>query len=161
MLGYIFKILDKSNQKALTDMAEERQNLAVLQTEDQSFKKAQSDLQKIAEKSMSPEDFFSRDITLVKEIETVQAMEQKYGVKMMLSGVAGTIKSLSPAPTASQIAVVPYNINLNGSLSQVMDFVEALENVSFVSNINGLSLSAGGENKVNANLSANFYLLKQ
>jgi hypothetical protein len=161
MLGYFFKILDAKNQQTLSAMAQDRQNLAVLQALDQSFKKAQSDLQKIDQEPIQPGDFFSRDITLVKEIETVQALEQKYGVKMELSGVAGTISSLSPAPTASQIAVVPYNISLSGSLAQVMDYVEALENVSFVTNINGLFLSAGGQGTVNAGLSANFYLLKQ
>ncbi|MDR3642664.1 MAG: hypothetical protein P4L74_03500 [Candidatus Doudnabacteria bacterium] len=160
MLGYFFKILDGQNLQTLNDMGQERLTLAVLQAEDQSFKEAQSDLQKLAREPKQPADFFSSDITLVKELVILENMQPKYGVQMTLSGVSGTINNLPSAPTASPIVVVPYSISLSGSLGQVVNFLEALENAPFVTDINGLSVSVGGQNSVNLNLAANFYLLK-
>ncbi len=160
MVSYVFKILDNANNTALDNMSQDRQNLAVVQAEDQSFKQAQSDLKKLAEQPLQPADFFSRDITLVKELEILENLQQKYGVQMDLSGVSGTVNNLTPAPTKSQIVVAPYGISLTGSLVQVTNFIEALENVSFVTDINGLTISLS-QNTVAANLSANFYLLNQ
>lgn len=161
MIFYLFKILDNANQQTLSLMDHDRQSLAMLEAEDKNFKQAQSDLQKLAQEPMSPAGFFSRDITLVKEIETLENMQQKYGVKMTLSGVSGTVNTLPAAPTASPIVVTPYGISLTGTLTQVVNFIEALENAAFVTDISGLSLSTAGQNQVNATLSANFYLLNQ
>ena len=161
MLFYLFKILDDQNQQSLAAMDHDRQSLALLVAEDQSFKQAQSDLQKLSGDPFQPADFFSRDITLVKEFVALENMQQKYGVQMTLSGVSGTINTLPSAPTASPIVVASYGISLSGSLIQVTNFIEALENAAFVTDISGLSIGVGSPpGMVNANLSANFYLLK-
>src|ERR1035437_7954596 len=61
MLFYLFKILDNQNQQSLAAMDHDRQSLALLVAEDQSFKQAQSDLQKLSWDPFQPADFFSRD----------------------------------------------------------------------------------------------------
>ncbi len=160
MLGYFFKILDIQNTKTLDGMAQSRQTLATLRTEDQSFKEAQTDLQKLASQAYQPDSFFSRDITLVDEIQTLEALSQKFNLQMEISGVNGTVNSETPAPTQSPIVLVSYGLNLTGSLADVTDFVQTLENLSFVTTVNGLSLSSGDKGQINANLSGDFYLLK-
>lgn len=160
MFLYFFKLLDSSNQATLDSMAQERKDLAVLQAQDKSYKQAQADLQVLADKANQPEGFFSKDIALVDEIQTLEDLAAKYNLKMQLSGVAGTINSLPQAQTTTSIAVVPYGITLNGDFSQVVNFIENLEHLSFVTNVTSLSLSAADKSNVTAGLSANFYLRK-
>lgn len=157
---YFFKILDASNQKILDSMAKDKKGLAVLLAEQQSEAQAQYDLQELAKKPLQPEDFFSRDITLVNEIKILENLEEKLGVKMSLSGVSGTIKSAAPANTVTPLVVIPYNIGVTGSLNRVVDFIETLENLNFVTNVSNISLSSADQGNVSAGMTASFYLRK-
>lgn len=158
---YGFKILDDANQKTLAAMSDDRKNLANLNSENLGFKQAKADLQKMTGEAEQPKDFFSEDISLVKEIQVLEDLSKKYGVLMQLSGVAGTIDSLPLAATQTALAVVPYGISLNGDLGQIVNFTENFENLGFITNIRSLSISSGGEKgSVNVNFSANFYLRK-
>lgn len=161
MLGFLFKLQDGSNQAVLDSMAQDRQNLAKLQAEDQSFKQAKADLDKLAAQPLQPQQFFSRDVSLVGEIQTLQNLGQQNKVQMQLNGVNGTINSLAPAPTKSSIVVVPYSISLSGSLANDMNFITSLEHLSFVTTVTGISVTAGGQGSDNISLGADFYLLKQ
>ncbi len=160
MFMYGFKIFDEANQKTLDSMADDRKNLAILENENLSFKQTQADLQKMAGEALQPQDFFSQDISLVKELQVLENLAGKYAVDMQLSGVAGTIDSLPQAPTQTSLAVVPFGISLRGDLGSVVNFIENLENLGFITNVNGLTISSGDKNVVSVNLSANFYLRK-
>lgn len=160
MFLYFFKLLDGQNQATLDSMAKERKDLAVLQAHDASYKKAQADLQTLGSKAYQPEDFFSKDIALVNEIQTLESLAAKYNLRMQLSGVAGTIGALPKAPTISSIAIVPYGITLNGDLFQVVNFIENLEQLSFITNVTSFSLTSADKGSVTASLGANFYLKK-
>lgn len=158
MFLFFFKILDVENQKTLISMGDDRTTLVNLQNEDKSFKQAQSDLNEISSGAYQPNNFFSKDVTFVTEIQTLDNLAAKYNVVMELSGVSGTINTLPPAPTATALAIVPYSLSLTGNLTQVVNFIENMENLNFVTNINAVSVSSSGQNLVTASLSANFYL---
>ncbi|MBI5530055.1 MAG: hypothetical protein HY918_00965 [Candidatus Doudnabacteria bacterium] len=160
MFLFIFGILDESNQKIVDSMAKQRQELALLKAEKASYLKAQQDLQTLAKKQYQPDNFFSKDVALVKEIETLETWADKVGVQMQLSGISGTVATAAKAKTATSIAMVPYGINLNGSLEQVVNYIEVLENLGFVTNLTSVSLSSADRGTVSANLTANFYLSK-
>lgn len=160
MFLYLFKILDASNQATLDGMAKDQSNLVILQAQDKSYKQAQADLQQLAQKPNQPDDFFSTDINLVDEIQTLEDLAAKYNLTMQLSGVAGTIGSLPPAPTKTPIALVPYGITLNGDFFQVVNFIENLEHLSFITNVGNLNIGATDKGSVTASLNANFYLRK-
>lgn len=160
MFMYLFKILDGQNQATLDSMAQERKDLAALQAQDASYKQAQADLQELAGKPLQPENFFSSDIALVDEIQTLENLAAKYNLKMQLSGVAGTIGTLPNAGTITPIGIVPYGINLNGDFFQVVNFIESMEHLSFITNPTNISIGATEGGNVTVNLAANFYLRK-
>jgi hypothetical protein len=155
-----FKIMDGQNQVLLDSMAKDRQSLLVLEAQDQSFKQAQGDLDKMAAQPLQPNNFFSKDINFVIEIQTLENLSQKYGVTMQLGGVSGTVNSAPKATTASNIALIPYSIVLSGTLQQCVNFIENLENLSFASPVNAISVSAGTQGQINVSLASDFYLLK-
>jgi Tfp pilus assembly protein PilO len=160
MFLWFFKILDGVNQATLNAMAQDRTNLVVLQAQDQSYKQAQTDLKQLAAKTNQPDNFFTRDIALVGEIQTLEDLSQKYNVQMQISGVSGTVNNLPQAKATTPLAMVSYGISLTGGFVQVVNFIESLEHLSFVTNVTTLSLTSGSNNTVNAGLSANFYLRK-
>jgi hypothetical protein len=160
MFIFFFKIMDHRNQQTLDSMAEERKALVVLQAESDSYKKAQADLDQLSGMAIQPDNFFSSDINLVNEIKTLEALSQKYNVQMQLSGVSGTINSAPKANTVTPIVVVPYSISLNGDLSSAVNFIENLENLSFITNVSSLAINAADKGLVHVSLAANFYLKK-
>ena len=160
MFLYFFKLLDGQNQATLDSMAKERKDLVLLQAQDQSYKLAQADLQELAGKTYQPADFFTSDTSLVNEIQALQNLADKYNLQMGLSGISGTIQTLSNANTVTPIAVVPYGISLSGNFFQAVNFIESLENLSFITNPTDISIGAGDSGNVTVGMSANFYLKK-
>jgi hypothetical protein len=160
MFTYFFKLLDGQNQATLDSMAQERKDLAALQAQDASYKQAQADLQELANKPLQPEDFFTSDISLVNEIQTLENLALKYNLKMQLSGVAGTVNSLPNAGTVTPIGMVSYGISLSGDFFQVVNFIESLEHLSFITNPTNISIGAADGGNVSASMTANFYLRK-
>ncbi len=160
MFFYFFDILDQANQKTLNSMAQQRKDLANLKAERESYRLAKEDLEALANKTYQPVDFFSKDVSLVTEIKTLEALGEQMGVTMQLSGVSGTATTAAKAKTITALAVVPYSIYLTGQLEQVVKFIEAVENLSFVTKTDTLSINAGENGNVVAVLSASFFIKK-
>ncbi len=160
MFLYFFKFLDEANQQTLNVMSDQMQNLAVLKSENENYKRAQSDLALLAQETYQPDNFFSHDITLVNEIKTLEDLSAQLNLKMQLAGVSGTINTAPKATTKTPMAVIPYSIALSGNLQQVVNFIESLEHLSFITNVTSVSIATGVSGQVNASLAANFYLLK-
>jgi len=81
-------------------------------------------------------------------------------VSLSISGISGTINTLPKAKTLSELYITPYYMSVSGSYINVMNFVESLYNLSFVTTINSLSLSSNGKDTVGVTLSANLYIRK-
>ena len=160
MFSYIFPLLGQSNAAQLNTLGDQRKQLGKLQAEQESFQQAQADLLAVAKKPRQPEDFFSKDITLVNEIQALEDLGAKSGVQFALSGVAGTIATVPKAKTASEIFAVPAVLSISGPFSGVASFIESLENLDFIVNVSGISVTSVGADKIAATLTANFYLHK-
>ena len=159
MFLFLFKIMDARNQAALNDMAKNRQDLVTLQGQSLSFKQAQADLDKMAKMDIQPKDFFSKDITLVKEIQVLENLDGKFNTKITFSGVSGVVtEGLQPSDTISPLVYVPYTLQINGSFSDVLKLIQTFENLSFVTKVNQISLTSSGDGKTNAALSSGFYV---
>lgn len=161
MFLYGFKIFSGSNQAALDQISKEKQQMMVLQNEEDSYRLAQKDVQEMAKKQIQPADFFNQDINLVKEIEELEKLGKDTGVSLSLGGISGTINSVPKAKAQGQLFVVPYNIAITGTLPQVVGFIETLENMDFITTLNSLSLSSAGNGNVSASMAANFYIRKK
>ena len=157
---YFFPLLDESNALALEQTAAHRKELAELKAERQNEIKSEADLKELSQKDLQPEDFFSKDITVVDELRILESLGKLSNVELQFSGVSGTVKTAPAAGTVTQLAVIPYSITLNGEFFQVVDLIETLENLSFITNLSGLTISAANEGTVTGSMSANFYLRK-
>ncbi len=160
MFSYGFKILDNSNQETQDKILQQNKELAVLEAEKASYEQANKDLSELSQKKMQPGDLFSRDITLVNELKTLESLAQTLGLDLNLSGISGTTKTAPKAQTQGDIVIVPYYMIVNGQFSKVVDFIETAENLPFITHLNGVTISAASGGTVNANLTANFYLRK-
>lgn len=160
MYFYGFGILQGSNRDALAAISQEKDTLLNLQAEQQSYRLAQKDLDDLAKKDVQPEDFFSEDVTLVKEISTLENLGKASQVKLDMNGISGTIDVLPKAKTQSDLYTIPYTMSITGELNNVIDFVEALYNQSFITSINSFSMGAATKEAVSVNLTATLYVRK-
>lgn len=158
MFGRGFKFFDSSNGQIGKNIQEQIQEETILRNEKESFDSAKKDLSELEKKEIQPEEFFSKDITLVNEIQFLENLGRQYGVKLYLSGLSGTVKTASPAKTQSNIVVVPYSINVSGSFPNVLAFIKHMETLPFLTQLTGFSLNAASGGDIVVNMSANFYL---
>jgi len=160
MLFHFFGILDSANQVTVLSIETKKKELQTLQAQNQSYLHAKADLKLLADQRLQPEDFFSRDITLVNELKILEALKQRFGLETQISGISGTISNAAKAKTTTALVTIPYAINVTGSLGDVVNFIETLENLSFITNVTNITISAAENNKVTAGMSATFYLRK-
>jgi len=159
--GFLFKKLNASSAAALDEITLLKRQKALLEAEKASYIQAKNDLEKLSDEKIQPENFFSRDITLVNEIRRLEGIAGELKIDMSLAGVAGTLKSLRPAVgIKSGIYQIPFIIHTKGSLAATVSFMEYLENLEFLTSVNTAAISSGGANGVNSTLTAAFYLKK-
>jgi len=157
---YGFPILDISNEALVNKHAEQQRTLATLQAEVESFKQAQSELDKVLKQKYSPEDLFSQDVSLVQELRTLEELGQRYNINMTIGGLSGTLRSAQKAKTLSEVFMIPYSLSVTGSYENTIAFLEHIEHLRFITTVNSVSMGAISENEVSMNLSAVFYLRK-
>ncbi len=158
--AYGFPAIDRSNRAVAANIAQEKSQMLDLETQEQSFLLAKRDLQDLAQQPIQPQDFFSQDVTLVKEIEELEALGKSENVHLTLGGISGTINSEPKAKTKSALYAVPYSITVNGSFADVVNYVQTLEHVDFVTALTSLSMAGSGGDNVTASMSATFYIRK-
>ncbi len=158
--GYFFNILDNSNAGYVTKIADLKKQLQILKAEQQSYRQAQSDLDAVKALAYQPEDFFSKDLTLVNEIKTLEALGNKTNVKYELSGLSGTINTVQKANTNGPIYIIPITFSVSGAFQDVLGFIESLENLPFIINVSTLSVSAASQGGVAASMTSSLYISK-
>ncbi len=158
LFGYVFPRIDQANQDQVTGFANARKNLDKVKAEQESYRLAKQDLENVTKEHIQPDGFFSKDVTLVNEIQTIENMADTYHVTVDLTGLSGTLQNSQKAPTRSQIFLVPYALVVHGGFTEVLNFLDNLEHVPFVTTINSVSMSIAAGDTVNLVLGANFYL---
>ena len=155
-----FKILDRGNHAALVQISKQKNQMLSLQAEAESYRLAQQDLRDVTQKKYQTSEFFSQDVTLVKEIEILESLGKTRGVNLSLGGISGTINTVPKAQTKGQLFLVPYSVSVNGPLNNVVDFIETLENLDFITTLNSLNITSAGDGNINASMGAKFYIRK-
>ncbi len=161
MFGYFFNLLDNSNEQLVFAIQKERKQLAQAQGEEKSYQLASQDLSTVAAAQYQPTDFFSKDVTLVKEIETLENLSTAYNIQMSISGVAGTVETLPSAQTKSPLLIVPATVGITGSFSDCIAFLQSVEHLSFITTVTSLNANSASNNQVNMQIGLNFYILNQ
>lgn len=160
MFTFGYGILETRN-RALADTASQRHlELDVLQREQKSFEQGKKDLTALDKKDYPPDELFSKDTKVVKEIQILEDTAHKFGVDLTLS-ISGTTKTAVRAPdTSGELYTVPYTVTLKGSFTGVMQYIETAEHLPFVTQTNKVTISATEDNQVSAVLAATFYIKK-
>ncbi len=161
MFVYGFKVVENSNIQSQGKLDALNSELFLLQAERDSFNKAKKDLDTLADRDLQPEDFYSKDTTLVNEIRFFEGLADRVGVKMQLSGPSGTAQSAPKAKSLSgEIISVPLNITVTGPFPKVLEFAQAMENLPFATQVTAFNLSTLSGSEVSASFGGNFYLRK-
>lgn len=158
LFGY--GIMAGRNQVLTDAIAEQNVQLEVLQREQKSFEQGKKDLAILEKSTYPPDELFSQDTKVVKEIQQIETAAQRYGVELSLS-VSGSAKAAKKVEgTASELYVVPYTITLNGSIDNILQLIQAIERMPFVTHVNTLSIMASPEDQTKTVIASEFYIKK-
>lgn len=159
---YIFGygVMANRNQLLADSIAKSNVELEVLQREQKSFEQGKKDLAILEKSQYPPDDLFSRDTKVVKEIQQLEAAAQKYGLELKID-VSGSVKAALPAKgTVSELFAIPYTITLDGSAESMLLFMQALERMPFVTHANTFSISVTNTEAATGKITSEFYIRK-
>lgn len=163
LTGAVFGFVLPKLSKGLIDLqaSHEKQiaQLKDLQEQVQALKKIQEDLNKIDSQEVKPTDLFTSDIRLVNEIKKIESYAQKAGLAETLT-VTGTADKAQAVASKSGLSQVPYTISLKGPFPGVVNFILYLENSSFISPVNAITVLYTEPNNVTASILTNFYIYR-
>ncbi len=159
MFLFVFGKLQNRNLRLSTDVATQRRALEQLQQEQKSFEQGKKDLENLQSRTVQPEDLFSRDTRVVKEIKTLEDLSAVHSLEMNLQ-VAGTAKDAQKVKSSTQVLFIPYTITVTGPFDKVLAFMDTMENLSFISPVKNVAMVAEKTGVVKTTISADFYIKK-
>ena len=159
LFGYVFSLVDVSNQKILQEIQVQQLKYEQLLAEQKSYLLARQDLDKLATLRFRPDEFFSRDVQLVSEIRMLEELAENLEVDFNI-GLAGEAKNLAKAPDTSEELIVPYSLQLSGSFAHMIQYLEVMERLPFVTSVKTINFSPAAAGDVNLSLAAQFYIKK-
>ncbi len=158
MFLYGYGIMERRNQSLLDNTLQKRLELEVLKREQKNFEQGKKDIATLDQKEYPPQDLFSKDTKVVKEIQKLEALAANYNLKISLS-VSGTSKTAKKATGVSgDLLLVPYIVSLEGSYTNIVRYVQSAEHTSFINKTQAVRLAALQNGNVKATLNSEFYL---
>jgi hypothetical protein len=160
MFFFGYGILAGSNQANADIVAQKRIELEVLEREQKSFEQGKKDLADLASSSYPPDELFSRDTKVVKEIQQLEAAAQRYSLDLSIA-VTGSTKTAVKVPnTSGDLYAVPYTITLDGPITNVLQFMQTAERMPFITHAKDVAISVGLAEKTTTVISSEFYVKK-
>src|SRR6476469_3710710 len=103
MFLYGYGILGGRNQASTDAVTAKKSELEVLLREQKSFEQGKKDLAELEKTSYPPEELFSSDTKLVKEIQQLESAAQLYSLDLNI-GINGSTKVATKVPgTTSEL----------------------------------------------------------
>lgn len=143
----------------LSAILEQKKTVVELRQEQANIEQAKKDLSELSTKAHVPEEFFSKDITLVDDIRLLEKRANDLGVDLTLT-VSGTLNTAVKSKSASELYVVPFSVQLKGVFGNVVAYMDFLEHFGTLFTVRNVSLLGSTGDNVTANLVGNFYLRK-
>ena len=159
MFFFIFPRFHSRNVNLSVEVSSQRQTLEQLLQQQRSFEQGKKDLETLKSKPIQPDELFSRDTRVVKEIKTLESLATTYALDMKLQ-VSGTAKDAQKVKSSSQLLSVPYSLTVSGPFDKVLAFLDSAENLPFITPVKTLVVSAEKEGIVKTILTADFYIKK-
>lgn len=157
LFGYLFPWFQRSNASLGERVLAERKEVLLLEAEQRNFEQGKRDLDALAQKTIQPADFFSSDTSLVQEIRTLEALTKSLGINLSLA-VAGTIDKAPKAKAATEIRIIPLTMQVTGEYGSLVQFLENLEHLPFITSIHSVTVVPQEDNEVLLTLVGNFYV---
>lgn len=159
---FIYPMFGRSNDALALQLEERKKEYENLNSEKRSIEQGQKDLDTISRRVTQPQDLFSSDQTLVEEVRTLESIAEFHNLELELD-VSGTVAEAVPVPnTNSGLISITYAIELEGSYNSLVEFLDAFEQLPFVSHISEMKVqSVIAENQVQgvrAQLTAEFFI---
>ena len=160
MFLFGYGIMAKKNQAIADSIAKSNVELEVLLREQKSFEQGKKDIASLEKSQYPPNELFSSDTKLVKEIQQLESTAQRYGLDLKIT-VPGTLKDAkTPVGTSGDLIAVPYIMNLDGSFENILLFTQALERMQFATHLTSLSLAVVEDDVTKATYTSEFYIKK-
>lgn len=160
MYVFGYGIMASKNQLLADSIAERNVQLEVLQREQKSFEQGKKDLAILEKSQYPPEELFSRDTKVVKEIQQLESAAQQYSLEMKII-VSGSVKVAKAVPgTSSGLFAVPYTLTLTGTPENILLFTQSAERMPFVTHAKNYGISVLGGGKTSATIASEFYIKK-
>lgn len=160
MYLYGYGIMGMRNQSVSDELGKRNIELEVLLREKKSFEQGKKDLAVLEKSDYPPDELFSSDTKVVKEIQLLETAAQRYNLDITIA-VSGSVKEAKKVEgTTSELFAVPYTLTVTGSIESVLQFIQAAERMPFVSQAKTLNISADSKNGYKAAISSEFYIKK-
>ncbi len=158
MFTYGYGIFEGRNQAQLDSVSKQNLELLVLKKEQLNFEQGKKDIAALSQKTFPPQDLFSKDTKVVKEIKILEDLAKQYGLEFDLQ-VSGTTKNAVKVPQVSgELFLVPYTVTVTGPFAGIQKYVEMAEHTSFINQTQNINLQAGEDGRTKATLKSVFYL---
>lgn len=157
-IGY--GIIGNKNKTASDEIGKRRVELEVLQREQKSFEQGKIDLAELSKSAFPPDELFSSDTKVVKEIQMLEQIAQKYNLDLTIAVNGTTAQAQKVSGTTSDLYAVPYNMTLVGSFSNALLFIQAAERLPFITHAQDISVTVGTKDNSNTVITSEFYIKK-
>lgn len=160
MFWFGYDIIGARNHALADSIAKQRVELNLLQREQKSFEEGKKDLAELAKSAYPPEDLFSRDTKVVKEIQQLEAVAQKYDIDLTLT-VSGTSQTAVKATgTSAELFAVPYKLILAGTFENTLKFMQVTQRLPFITHAKDISVVSTKDDQTRTQISSEFYIKK-
>jgi hypothetical protein len=156
--GFVYGWMDGKNAVIGQALADKNQEFAEVFAEQQSYELGKKDLVTLEAKPFQPDDLFSQDTKVVKEIKTLETLAQGLELSFTLR-VSGTVKTAPKlAKATAQLYTVPYTVILEGPFDKITNYIETTEHLNFVTATKTIRVEATEGGQTRATLASEFYI---
>lgn len=160
MLLYGYGILSNRNKAIAEAVSAQRRELEVLEREQKSFEEGKKDIAALQSSGRPPEELFSSDTKVVKEIQQLEQTALRYNLELGIS-VSGTTATAVKVPTATaELYAIPYTMTLDGSFEDTILFIQSLEHMPFITHVKSLAISVAADDVTRTTIASEFYINK-
>lgn len=158
MFTYGYGILEGRNQALVDTIDKINLELRLLKKEQLTFEQGKKDIATLSQKKFPPQELFSKDTKVVKEITILEGLAKNFNLKFILQ-VSGTAKTATKVPGVSgDLYLVPYTVTLEGNFNDIQKYIESAEHTSFINQTQSIAVTAIADGKTHAMLYSAFYL---
>ncbi|HMR55157.1 MAG TPA: hypothetical protein PKD34_01015 [Candidatus Doudnabacteria bacterium] len=158
MFGFGYGILEARNQLRLDSVVEKGLELEILQREQRNFEQGKRDLVSLEEKTYPPQDLFSKDTRVVKEIRELEILAQQYNLEFELTVTGTSAEAAKAEGVSGELLIVPYQVAVEGAYNNILRYIEAAEHTTFINQTQSVSFTALEGNRTQAEIISQFYL---